>query len=221
MSITCLDDVKNAYYINLTHRTDRKEYVEQQLESVGIKAQRFNAIKMDNGAVGCSMSHLKLLQQASENALEHIFIVEDDITFLEPEVFKTQINAFFSIHGNDWDVILLAGNNLPPYIQPDHTCVQVTTCQTTTGYLVNGHYIKTLINNVKTGLTNLLHNPHDHFKYAIDKYWFELQKKDRWFLITPLTVVQKEGYSDIEKRHTNYVSIMKDLNKEHFFKKRK
>jgi hypothetical protein len=51
-------DIKNAFYINLESRPDRKEYVEKQLKCVGITATRFNAIKLENGAAGCSMSHL-------------------------------------------------------------------------------------------------------------------------------------------------------------------
>ena len=30
MSIKCLDNIKNAFYINLQHRTDRKEHVETE-----------------------------------------------------------------------------------------------------------------------------------------------------------------------------------------------
>jgi glycosyl transferase family 25 len=219
--INSLSDIKHVFYINLEHRLDRKENVTQQLELIGLNnvAQRFNAIKMDNGAIGCSMSHLTLLKKAVANRFEHILIVEDDIQFLNPKLFKTQINTFLETHNNEWDVILLAGNNMPPYQTIDKTCVKVTRCQTTTGYLVNGHYIQKLLDNFKTGLTNLLHTPQQHSLYAIDKYWFNLQKMDRWFLIIPLTVVQREDYSDIEKKVINYKKLMTDLSKEEFFKK--
>ena len=70
------------------------------------------------------------------------------------------------------------------------------------------------MNNVRTGLQNLLHNPQQHSLYAIDKFWFNLQKIDNWFLIVPLTVVQREDYSDIEKRVINYKRAMTDLDKE-------
>ena len=50
--------------------------------------------------------------------------------------------------------------------------------------------------------------------YAIDRYWFLLQEKDLWFLLTPLTVIQREDYSDIEKKRTNYGRAMTDLTKE-------
>jgi glycosyl transferase family 25 len=215
--INSIDDIKHAFYINLEHRVDRKNQVEEELKTLGIKAERFNAIKMENGAIGCSMSHLKILQDAVNNNLDHVLIVEDDISFLKPEVFKTQINKFFELHGNNWDVILLAGNNMPPYKPIDDTCIQVSRCQTTTGYLVNGHYIKVLMQNVKLGLTNLISKPSEHSKFAIDKFWFVLQGASKWFLITPLTVVQREGYSDIEKRVINYENIMQDINKDKLF----
>jgi glycosyl transferase family 25 len=219
MSINSLADIKNIFYINLEHRTDRKEHVEKELLKIGVRsAQRFNAIKMENGAIGCSMSHLRILQDAQKNNLDHILIVEDDITFLDPELFKNQINKFFETHKNDWDVVLLAGNNMPPYKNIDDTCIQVSRCQTTTGYIVNGHYIKTLLQNVKIGLTHLINKPTEHSKYAIDKYWFILQQLYKWYLIVPLTVVQREDYSDIEKRVTNFEKHMLDVDKEQMMK---
>ena len=209
-----IDDIKNAVYINLEQRVDRRTHVEEQLKNIGINATRFNAIKMESGAVGCSLSHLKCLEIAYKNNLDHVFICEDDITFLEPEIFKKQLNLFFEKHNsNEWDVILFAGNNVPPYKKIDDTCIQVIQCQTTTGYLVNGHYIKKLMDNVKLGIRHLIQNPNLHQKYAIDKFWFYLQRLDRWFLIVPLTVVQKEGYSDIEKKETNYNKVMTDVDK--------
>ena len=219
MSINSLADIKNIFYINLEHRIDRKEHVEKELLNIGLKeVQRFNAIKMENGAIGCSMSHLRILQDAQKNNLDHILIVEDDISFLDPELFKNQLNKFFETHKNNWDVVLLAGNNMPPYKIIDDTCIQVSRCQTTTGYIVNGHYIKTLLQNVKIGLTHLINKPTEHAKYAIDKYWFILQQLYKWYLIVPLTVVQREDYSDIEKRVTNYEKHMLDVDKEQMMK---
>jgi GR25 family glycosyltransferase involved in LPS biosynthesis len=212
-----ISDIKHAFYINLDSRPDRKEFVETQLKTIGIEATRFNAIKLKNGAIGCSMSHLKCLEIAKANKWPHVLIVEDDINFLNPELFVTQLNKFLFNHKN-FDVILIAGNNIPPYKTIDDTCVQVTRCQTTTGYLVNGHYIDILINNYKTGIQNLMREPANHFEYAIDKYWFNLQQTGKWYLIIPLTVTQRADYSDIEKGQTNYAHLMLDLDKKSFFK---
>ena len=215
-----ISDIEHAYYINLLSRPDRKDHVEKQLNDIGIHAKRFNAIKMPNGALGCSFSHLKLIETAKANNWEHILIVEDDILFTQPSIFVKQFNSFLSEH-KDFDVAIISGNNCPPFLKIDDTCVKVTRCQTTTGYLVQQHYYDTLINNFREGINKLMREPHNHILYAIDKYWFQLQEVDKWYLIIPLTVTQREDYSDIEKRPTNYTTAMLDLDKEAFFKLRK
>jgi len=213
-----IDDIKHSFYINLESRLDRKAHVNRQFNKLGIKIERFNAIKLKNGALGCSMSHLKCIETAKENGWDHILIVEDDIKFLNPELFISQLNNFLKNH-QEWDVVLIAGNNMPPYDKIDNTCVKVSRCQTTTGYLVRSHYYDKMIENYREGISKLIKEPDNHRFFAIDKYWFKLQEKDLWFLIIPLTVVQREDYSDIEKRATNYTKVMTDLDKEWFFKK--
>jgi glycosyl transferase family 25 len=217
MNSSIINNIEHAFYINLESRVDRKEHVEKQLANIGISANRFNAIKLTNGAIGCSMSHLKCLEIARQNNWDYVLIIEDDILFLNPELFKNQLNKFLKNH-TDFDVVLIAGNNMPPYQKIDDSCIKVYRCQTTTGYLVKRHYYDTLINNIREGIQKLMKNPEQHVLYAIDKYWFKLQERDNWYLITPLSVTQREDYSDIEKRHTNYTRVMIDLEKEWMFK---
>ena len=205
-------DIKHALYINLDSRPDRKKHVEGQLSIVGIQAERFTAIRLENGALGCSMSHLKCLEIAKANNWPHILIIEDDILFLKPNIFVNQLNLFLHNH-KSFDVLLIAGNNAPPYDTIDNTCVKVTKCQTTTGYLVQSHYFDRLIQNFRNGIQQLLKYPNNHIYFAIDKYWFKLQELDKWYLIVPLTVTQREDYSDIEKKSTNYTRLMIDLDK--------
>jgi GR25 family glycosyltransferase involved in LPS biosynthesis len=213
------DFIKNVLYINLANRPDRKERVEAQLNVLGIPFQRFNAVSMKNGAVGCTLSHIKCLQLARDSDWDHVLIVEDDIEFLNPELFQKQFSSFMTEmpEDNAWDVLLVGGNNQPPFESVSEFCVKVTRCQTTTGYLVRKHYYDTLIQNMKEGLALLMKNEGCHTEFAVDKYWFRLQEKDKWFLIIPLTVIQSEGYSDIEGKTTNYTTIMLDLDKKNFY----
>jgi hypothetical protein len=128
------------------------------------------------------------------------------------------MNDFFKLHSGEndiWNVMLIAGNNVPPYKKIDDTCIRVSHCQTTTGYIVKNTYYDTLIDNIKTGIEKLMKNPTNAFSYAIDKYWIQLQKKDVWYLLAPIIAIQREDYSDIEQRTTNYEYIMKDLDKPH------
>ena len=189
-----IQDIKNTIYINLESRTDRKEYVEAQLKLIGMnQVTRFNAIKLQNGAIGCSMSHLKCIETAKKNNWDHVLIVEDDITFLNPGLFINNINKFLERH-DDWDVVIIGGNIIPPYKKVDFSCVQVINCQTTTGYLVKSHYFDTLITNYKEGIQKLIQEPKNHKLYAIDQYWFSLQEKDKWFLISIKLLDEREKW---------------------------
>lgn len=204
---------QNGFFINLEHRKDRLAGVQIELAKVGLSClERFNAIKMANGAVGCTMSHIKCLQLAKERGWSHVIVVEDDIVFTDASLFLKQFRTFMEA-SRKWDVIILGGNNNGRYTQIDDCCVKVTSCQTTTGYIVNGHYIDTLLKHFTEGLNMLLKYPDKHLFYAIDRYWFYLQKQDNWFLIIPQVVVQAPNYSDIEQKNTDYRKAMTTLDK--------
>lgn len=214
--ISSVTDIKHCLYINLLSRTDRKQHIESQLTSIGVNPTRFNAIKLKNGRVGCSMSHLKCIENAKKNNWPYVMICEDDLLILNKDSFITHLNNFFTLHGNiddAWNVLLLAGNNVPPYVKIDNTCIKVSHCQTTTGYIIKQRYYDTLINNIRTGIHKLMTNPDNHVEYAIDKYWIQLQKIHPWYMIVPVEAVQREDYSDIEQRQTNYEHVMKDIDK--------
>jgi GR25 family glycosyltransferase involved in LPS biosynthesis len=213
-----VSDIKYCLYINLESRKDRREHIEQELKSIGIHGVRFNAVKLQNGRIGCSMSHLKCLQIAKKNNWPYVMICEDDLLFLDKEKAVKHMNNFFKLHSGDndvWNIMLIAGNNVPPYKKIDDTCIRVSHCQTTTGYIVKNTYYDTLIDNIKTGIEKLMKNPTNAFSYAIDKYWIQLQKIHVWYLLAPIIAIQREDYSDIEQRTTNYEYIMKDLDKPH------
>lgn len=214
--------ITNALYINLESRKDRRAHVEAQLAALknsdngltNLTPERFNAIQhVVHGAIGCSMSHLRCIQIAKQRGWDHVLVCEDDVLFTNAPLFLTQLATFMATVPN-WDVLLLAGNNIPPYRVVNDACVQVVNCQTTTAYIVRAHYYDALMDNYRAGINNLMRNPTNKLSYAIDRYWFELQRRDRWFLITPLSVVQREDYSDIEQRFTNYAHLMLDLDKQ-------
>jgi GR25 family glycosyltransferase involved in LPS biosynthesis len=217
--------IKHALYINLESRADRRAHVEAQLASLkhsglsNLVAERFNAMKhATSGAIGCSMSHLRCIQLAKASGWDHVMVCEDDVLFTNVPLFLTQLSKFMATVPH-WDVVLLAGNNVPPYRVVNDACVQVGSCQTTTAYIVRAHYYDALIANYRAGINLLMRSPEQKIHYAIDRYWFELQRRDRWFLITPLSVVQREDYSDIEQRVTNYGHLMLDLDKEQLMRR--
>tara|TARA_Y100000816_G_scaffold289444_1_gene275906 strand:+ start:554 stop:1213 length:660 start_codon:yes stop_codon:yes gene_type:complete len=207
-----MEYLQNCLYINLENRPDRLEHVKQQLDNMGINGERFNAIRSDDGAVGCTLSHLKCLKIAKERDWDHVFVCEDDITFLDPNTFKTNLDRFMK-SDIDWDVCIVGGNNGPPFVRMDDFCIRTFNCQTTTGYIVKKRFYDVLIENFHNSATNLIKEPEQRRLYAIDVYWKRLQAGGTWYMITPVTVIQKEGYSDIEKKNMNYTPLMMDLEK--------
>lgn len=229
--------LQNIIYINLEHRKDRLEHVERELdklfsftsascsgneksEKINVKGERFNAIKTKIGSIGCTMSHIKCLELAKERDYEQVFICEDDITFLNPEIFINSLQKFNENKELNWDVLIIGGNNVPPYQKIEDYCIRISNCQTTTGYIVRKHYYDVLINNFRESVTNLIREPTNHKQYALDIYWKNLQKINNWYMIVPITVVQCDSYSDIEERNVDYRGLMLDVDKEWLFRKK-
>lgn len=210
LNIDINDILKNNYYINLEHRKDRNVNTINELKKIGItNPNRFNAIKHDKGIVGCGMSHIEVLKKAKKNNWDYATVFEDDVLFLKPKETLQKLDKI--INSNiDWDVIILGGNNFPPYKKINDDCIKVSNCQTTTAYVVKKYYYDILINHWEKGLQKLIET-NDTPKYALDMYWKLLQKKDNFLLIIPIEVLQREDYSDIEKKNVNYINLMKNI----------
>ena len=205
--------LKNILYINLNHREDRLAHVLKELYKIGIdNAERFPAVKMAAGNVGCTVSHIKCIELAKSRGWPFVFICEDDITFTNPDVFRDSLRKFAE-SGIHWDVLVIGGNNCPPFQFINDFCIRVQNVQTTTGYIVRKEYYDVLLANYKDGLNNLLREPDKKKQYSIDIYWKQLQMVDKWYLLTPLTVIQYYDYSDIEEKVTDYSGMMLDLDK--------
>lgn len=209
------DLFENTYYINLEHRKDRNINTINELKKIGIyNPTRYNAIKYDKptrirsakGAIGCQMSHLNILKIAKENNWDYVTIFEDDVEFLKPKETLQKLNNIFKSN-IEWDVILLGGNNFKPYTVINDDCVKVNNCQCCTAYIVKKSYYDKLINIWTWGLEKLIKTNNIPI-YACDVTWKILQKQDTFLLITPLNVIQREDYSDIEEKKVNYKRYM-------------
>ena len=206
-------DITNVVFINLDSRIDRRTQFELQFRKMGLQPQRFPAIRNADGAIGCSMSHVACMELAIKNGWDHVLVCEDDATITNPGQLVYQVNHFLNRFKDSWDVLLLAGNNYQPFRQESPEAVRVANCQTATAYLVRRPYFETLLANFKEGLSKLKAEPAKQPSYAIDQYWKLLQRTDHWYLIVPITVIQRPDYSDISKQHVDYSKEMTQVNK--------
>ena len=215
-----MDLFEHTFFINLEHRKDRLEHATQEFKKMEINAERVAGIQPKSPAVGCTLSHIKCLELAKKRDYEQVFICEDDITFTNPELFKQNLTKFVDNDTINWNVLIISGNNCPPFQKLYEYASRVFYCQCCTGYIVKKEYYDTLIANFKEGLSKLIQNPSNKLEYACDRYWLKLQMQDYWYIITPLTVIQYDNYSDIEQTQVTYTNVMLDLDKEWITKRK-
>lgn len=203
--ILSLNFFDKIFYINLSHRKDRKESIETQLKDLGVDVSRVVRVEAHhdvlNGHKGCALSHVKALQQAKALNISNALILEDDMVFEKSkETIDNYIEEFFQSFSNEWDVFFLA-TNVFEYLDTGHAnykAVKKSLCAH--AYAVNHCYLDTLIDCFETAaklmvedelFTGAMHK-------AIDRAWHKLQGKDRWFIGKEPLGHQGASYSDIE-----------------------
>jgi len=111
---------KEAHYINMSRRTDRKEIMDKTTQKLGWEGflHRFEAFEVPitssyeerTGASG--RSHQTIIKNAMEKGHENVLIFEDDFYFKEGgvEIIEKALDQLQNFP--DWDVFYLGGNLL-------------------------------------------------------------------------------------------------------------
>jgi hypothetical protein len=207
----CLVGIDVVYYINLEHRTDRKDQVEEELSKLGVpesKIVRIDAVyNPEHGGLGCSASHIKAYQTFLQSPHTTCLILEDDFMFVKP---PAEVRTFFTKLNNiSYDVCMLSANeNAPSFrteLQPENPFLRkVMDAQTASAYCVHKSFAPTLLQTVQEGYALLKQHPSNKSEYMNDMYWKRLQPNATWYIATPVLGIQRESYSDIEKGLMNY-----------------
>jgi len=199
-----------TYYINLAHRKDRRTRLEAHLKEIGIQAQRVEAVYHEYGAIGCFESHIRCIEYAKQLKYPHICIIEDDFECTRSDILLSQLEKF-SKSGLDWDVIML-GVNVLIWRRHNEFCHRIVEAQAGCAYIAHEKYYDTLLQHLYKGLEKIKAEPLRCSELAIDICWKELQPRDKWWVIHPLTINQYPNYSDIQRKQVDYTEEMiKDI----------
>lgn len=179
-------------YINLECREDRNKEIIDELNKYKLNGERVEAIKHDDGYIGCALSHIKCLDIAIKRDYEEVIILEDDFIFLDnPDKLNLDI---------DYDVFLLGGTIYKCCEAEENNFNKVIDATRTEGYIIKKHYYETLKNCFIKSVSNLLIK-HEH-KYKLDILWKELQAKDNFYFNDfGLIGGQREGFSNIKNKN--------------------
>lgn len=208
-----MEHIDAVLYINLAHRTDRKEHLLEELSRVGFpneKIHRIDAVRHQIGALGCGLSHIKTLEMIqSHPEWRRVLVLEDDFTFkksVSNETIHWSIKELLDHDPDRTDMCLLSYN--PSFFQCEPVdgkpwLVRVLYSQTTSSYLISQHYVPTLLQNMRESTSDMARNGRRH-ENCIDIHWSLLQPQGRWVAIQPAIGYQYENFSDIEERVTAY-----------------
>lgn len=201
-----MEYIDKIIYINLDHRTDRKEEIENELRSYSMdfKAERFEAISTPGfGILGCGKSHLEVLKLAKKRNYKNVLILEDDFCFLRSKSeIDTVINRIFE-DKIEFDVIMLSYGEQEYTSTENVDLIKINKASTASGYLVNSNFYDKLIDLYECAMP-LLNSTHEHWNYANDVVWFDLQKKSKWYGISPRCGKQRASYSDNSEIYQDY-----------------
>lgn len=207
-----MENIDCVYYINLDHRTDRKEQFEGEIAKLGVpkeKLQRISGIyNKEFGILGCGLSHKKALETFVQSGQKNCLIFEDDFLFtLDMNYVRYLLRSIFECE-IQYDLVMLAGNLFKTEKTSWPFLHKVLDGQTASGFLITREFAPNLIKSLEES-TTLLKDWHEKtgekkHEYCNDIYWKKLQPISNWFILNPKTGVQRESYSDNEYKVTNY-----------------
>jgi len=203
-----IDFIDAVYYINLDHRTDRNTNFINEMNKINFpsdKIFRVSAVyKPSQGDLGCSLSHIKVLEQFINSNFNNCIIFEDDFEFtLNPhQINDALFNLFY--YNIDFDVCMLASNTIYDLNTNYPFLKKIISAQTASGYIVSKKFAITLLDNYIRGATLLQQSYNDGNKnseYCVDQYFKLLQPNSNWLVFEPKLGKQLSSYSDIQNSY--------------------
>lgn len=222
-----MDLIKNSHiaFINLAHRNDRRNHMDNELVRIGLEAHRFNAIPWQDitpspetevmrrrtpGAIGCHFSQVAVMEQALELG-KNALVMEDDIIFCSDFMKRIEyIGNWCDSH--EWDVIWLGASFHvdPPYWHRIGKSGMPPDCSAQLGYDVlptdDPRMVKTfgayvtfayIVNHKSIQKILDLFDQHLHTSIGIDWLFIKLQPQLNCFSFVPGCVMQMDNMSDI------------------------
>lgn len=180
-----------SYCVNLDKRKDRWEKSLLEFSKIKFTPPRFSAIEHPIPAAGCRLSHLTILKEALDKN-ENVLIFEDDVKFIN--YGKSIINkALDELINLEWDMIYFGGNILKPFYQIMPHLAKLSHCQSTHAYGVNKKFLTLLVPWLEKN------------NFTIDVLYADgVIPFHRCYITVPMVAIQRQDYSNIEKKVMSY-----------------
>lgn len=194
------------FFINLDRREDRLEFIEKQLDRVGIIAERISAVDGNlldpdpsigngwnhKGVAGCALSHRKVIQLAKERGYKSFLVIEDDTVFSDDFVEKAPF--YIGQLPEDWDMVYFGGNYLSSLTPVNVNVGRCIHTLTTNMYAMKHTMYDYVLSNISDKVEEL--------KMPVDVLYTNIQanKSFNCYAFRPQLVWQDSIFSDIENK---------------------
>lgn len=196
----------HIYCLNLDRRSDKWETVNRRFLELKINVERLSAVdgnlipdyvlqqyeKINKYAVGCILSHYKIIEDAKNNKYNRILILEDDVLFIEN--FNDNFTKFISQIKNDWKLLYLGAS------QHEWNGINVSR-----GYYLSKNCDGTFAYAVDNSIYDQILNTNNFKNRPIDNILHDIQEKNfqKCFTSFPNLIISDVGDSDIRKSRDN------------------
>ena len=189
-------------YINLDHRSDRREDFENEVHVLGVSWHaRHSATLAHPGALGCSLSHLQVLKDWEATPGRLLLVCEDDAQFVASRSeLDTLIEEFAA--SPDLQVLALAYRTAWHIPISDRLAVSAD-IQTTAAYVAKPEIVPDLVAAFEDSVHRLRQGQRDRLA-ALDQVWKRVQRKRLFAIPRNKCVIQRAGFSDIQGALTDY-----------------
>ena len=212
---------KKVYCINLTSREDRWERCKKEFDLVKVtnQVERFSAVNLRRfdfdeqydvsigpysvvSAGGCLASHRAIIQEAKDNGLENVLVLEDDVGFI-PEEVNNFLKAVDDLKSQDWALFYL-GATVERQMNFVTDNIFKTTLPKATHAIANNHTVyEEILGTLPEGTNEMLKFVKD--RAALDDYFVnDIQPRYNCYICNPMFVVQGRSFSDIVQRNIDY-----------------
>jgi GR25 family glycosyltransferase involved in LPS biosynthesis len=214
-------------YLNLDHRKDRLEHIQNELQKAGINAERtrgrlpeeFDSTdpriqvmwNRTKGACGCHYGQVEIMKEALKQN-KHAFIMEDDCVFCSDIHERLSIAEDF-LKDKDWTALWLGGtyhaNNPAWWHKPGHS-IDLKQCKCTLGVDAEKTESKYMVRTYGCFSTHcyIINKNHIqrvldfleanvHLSMGIDWLMILMQPQVLTYAFVPGMVIQKDNMSDI------------------------
>jgi len=183
-----------TYIINLKHRTDRYNHIMTEISKLDVLEYKvIDAIKHDIPWKGCLFSHIKCIQQAKDNNLPYVLILEDDCKFTD-NANMYLINVLAELQNLDWDMFFLGANLQNSTNTISNHILKITGAYAAHAYIVHERLYDTILNFTD--------------EKEIDVYYNDLMIHRSVYMCNPMIAYQLPSYSDLQNGYRDYNEAM-------------